>query len=189
MGQDKLIDIIHKFNLFRGNYELGTDKEFVHKYISNFYQKTFEELQLNDLSLLEIGISTGASLKMWKEFFVNGKIYGIDCQNSVHPDFHDDFITYYIQDAYDKSFVDSLCNFDIIIDDGPHTLSSQLNFINLYYNKLNPDGFMIIEDIDCDNNINHIVQEFVKIFDKHPIVLDERNNVGLSNEVIIYARK
>ena len=38
--------------------------------------------------------------------------------------------------------------FDIIIDDGPHTLESHLCFLDLYLPKLNSGGVAIIEDID-----------------------------------------
>ena len=37
--------------------------------------------------------------------------------------------------------------FDIIIDDGPHTLKSQIEFLKLYRNILKPNGILIIEDL------------------------------------------
>ena len=48
-------------------------------------------------------------------------------------------------------FVSKLNNFDIIIDDGPHSLESQLKFIDLYYPKTNLGGVVIIEDIHPDS--------------------------------------
>ena len=38
-------------------------------------------------------------------------------------------------------------NFDFIIDDGPHTLKSQIKAILYYFPKLKKNGYLIIEDI------------------------------------------
>ena len=38
-------------------------------------------------------------------------------------------------------------DFDIIIDDGPHSLQSQKDALRLYLPKLKPNGILIIEDI------------------------------------------
>lgn len=58
--------------------------------------------------------------------------------------------------AYSTWFVNHLkkiCaeGFDIIIDDGPHTLISQVMFIKKYLPLLNQGGIMIIEDIIVEN--------------------------------------
>ena len=34
-----------------------------------------------------------------------------------------------------------------MIDDGPHSLSSQIMFLNLYLDKLDETGVLVIEDI------------------------------------------
>ena len=62
-------------------------------------------------------------------------------------------IKIFLNNGYDISFVNSLPNLDIVIDDGPHTLETQIAFINLYLPKLNPGGMLVIEDIP---NIEHI---------------------------------
>ena len=52
-----------------------------------------------------------------------------------------------INDAYDQEFAKKLGTFDIINDDGPHDLVSQLECLDIYYPLLNEGGYLIIEDI------------------------------------------
>ncbi len=42
------------------------------------YYRLFEEFKDKTINIFEIGVYFGASLKMWEEFFRNGKVYGID---------------------------------------------------------------------------------------------------------------
>lgn len=54
----------------------GTDKS-QHGY-TKLYYCIMKEYRMYSVNLFEIGICVGASLKMWEEFFPNGKIFGID---------------------------------------------------------------------------------------------------------------
>ena len=184
-----LIEIIKEHNLFKKEHTSGTDKEFVHYYVSNFYQNTFQPIQQDKIHLFEIGTCTGASLKRWKEFFVNGKVEGVDNEDRRIAEYIDSEITYHRVDAYEQQFVNSLSNFDIIIDDGPHTLGSQLAAINLYYPKLKDGGIFVIEDIDSDDNIKILSGETQKIFGKPANIIDKRVEVGLPNEILLWVVK
>lgn len=42
------------------------------------YYELFKEFKNEPISIFEIGIYFGASIKMWHDFFINGKIYGAD---------------------------------------------------------------------------------------------------------------
>jgi len=72
-------------------------------------------------------------------------------------------------DAYDEKFSKKFKQFDIIIDDGPHTLESQLKSIELYLPKLKQDGLFIIEDIQS-------VEHFDILIDKSKEVCKSINN-------------
>jgi len=147
----KLIDIIHQYNLRNDtNYDFGTDKEYGHKYISNFYEKEFEKYQDKPISLLEIGTHKGGSLALWHYYFKNAQtIVGMDVaefgaqMNCLR--FNNVKIIY--QDAYLEPVASFLPNYDIIIDDGPHTKESHLQSLKLYLPKLNKGGVFIVEDI------------------------------------------
>tara|TARA_Y100000389_G_C17419848_1_gene496073 strand:+ start:980 stop:1330 length:351 start_codon:yes stop_codon:yes gene_type:complete len=84
-------------------------------------------------------------------------------------------ILYTESDAYNKTFV--LNNFtdvkfDFILDDGPHTLESQLNFIDLYSPLLSENGILIIEDVqsikwfdDLSNRTPDYLKKYIKKYD------------------------
>ena len=55
----------------------GTDKLRGHSYIQH-YEKLMGSKREEDVNLLEIGVAFGGSLGMWKDYFGNGKIYGLD---------------------------------------------------------------------------------------------------------------
>jgi len=184
-----LIEIIKNHKLFRGEHMYGTDKEFLHSYVSNFYQDAFEPLQQKPIDILEIGTFTGASLKMWKEFFVNGKVSGVDIEDRRIEDYIDEAITYHHADAYRQEFIDKLPQYDIIIDDGPHTIGSQMLAIALYYPKLKDGGMLVIEDIDSDENIRLLSQYAQSVFGKPANVIDNRIIADLNNEVILWITK
>ena len=133
----------------------GTDKEAKHKYCSAFYDNAFFDLKDKKLNILEIGIQNGSSLVLWNEYFKNSIIYGIDNTNFI-KDRLDTYprIKTIIQDAYKKELTSNLPLFDIIIDDGPHTLESQIKFINNYFKKLNKNGKLFIEDVEGKHNLN-----------------------------------
>lgn len=121
-------------------YELG--------YIQEIYNKLFTPKKNSCTKLLEIGIQYGLSLLMWKEYFLNADIYGIDVEYCHHvintPRIHS-----YFENAYSKECVNlfSANSFDIVIDDGPHTLQSMIFFCKHYFNLVKPGGLFIIEDI------------------------------------------
>ena len=184
-----LIEIIKEHNLFKKEHMWGTDKEFLHMYVSAYYQNAFEPLQSQNIDLFEVGTCTGASLKMWKEFFINGKVSGVDIEDRRMEEYIDNAITYHHTNAYSNDFVNGLGEFDIIIDDGPHTLNSQIDFLNLYNTKLKANGIMVIEDIDSDNNIEVLSNHAETIFGKKANIIDNRSITNLSNEIILWIQK
>lgn len=144
-----LVDIIDELKLDnRTNDVNGTDKE-VHKYCSTFYDKEFEKYRDQPIRLLEIGIFRGGSLILWRNYFSQAKIFGIDPVNfgSIQNTYDLKDVTVYINNAYSPNFANFLGNFDIIIDDGPHTKESQMDCLNIYLPKLNKGGVLVIEDI------------------------------------------
>jgi hypothetical protein len=136
----------------------GTDKGDYKSYIDKFYEKEFIKLTLKDhIRILEIGVRHGASVALWSEYFKSVEVTGIDSfvDSSINRDLpvnerwlsRDNF-TLISEDAYLSDTAKQLAGkFDVIIDDGPHTLASQLDAVDLYLNKLSKSGVMVIEDI------------------------------------------
>lgn len=155
-----LIEILNSGLIQECGEVYGTDKEKNHGYISNFYEKEFYLFKDKEIKLLEIGIYTGDSLKLWRKYFTKGEITGVDITLNNVNDLSDD-INYLVANAYEDDFSKTLSNFDIIIDDGPHTFETQYKFIELYYPKLNEGGIMVIEDIHHSEEITQKLIEKV----------------------------
>lgn len=128
-----------------------SDKESKHKYFSLFYENELSKYENEDVSILEIGIYYGDSLNIWEKFFKRSKIVAVDIEDKISSEnkklLKNKNIKVYFNDAYDEEFVKTLGEFDILIDDGPHTKESQIKFLELYCSKIKKGGVLIIEDI------------------------------------------
>lgn len=150
-----------------------TDKNTTHCYLSNLYESLMVSKKETATHVLEVGIgpipgSNGGSIKLWHDYFVNAKIYGLDIVNiDVVPDMllnNDRIIIHASTDAYDEdflrtNFIDKEIKFDMVLDDGPHTLDSMKQFIKLYSQVLKDDGMLIIEDVQSWDWIEELKQQ------------------------------
>lgn len=131
------------------NHE-GTDKEYNHLYLSRVYEPLFKQVKPIK-KILEIGIGGGNSIVLWKKFLSPELIFAVD--SNLH--FFNKFKSRNLQgvqavlgDAYSQAIVKSLPeNFDLIIDDGPHSYWSLKAVIRNYTPKLRIGGTLVIEDI------------------------------------------
>jgi hypothetical protein len=139
----------------------GTDKGEPKSYIDEYYDKNFKKYREKNITLVEIGVRSGASLKLWSEYFCKkAKIYGLDNlhdKNNHSVPVNEDWISsdnveYIIGDAYSEEICNKIGKIDILIDDGPHTLESHIKLLELYLPKMNTGGVIVIEDISYDPN-------------------------------------
>jgi hypothetical protein len=164
-----------------------TDKNTRHSYLE-LYQNLLVAKKETAQNVLEIGIGdegqgirNGGSIKLWHDYFVNAKVYALDILdiNAVWNGIknNDRIILHTSVDAYSKEFVqseflDKDIKFDMMLDDGPHTLESMKSFITLYSPLLADNGILIIEDIQDPKWINELykvvpdnLKEFVSAYD------------------------
>jgi hypothetical protein len=149
-----LFEIAKKYNL---------DKLILHTYIA-YYNKLFQNFEVTNMLEIGIGLKShedemkiitnnyigGNSLLMWKDYFNQAIVHGIDIYNTNRFD-NDDRIKTYICDQSSKEQLNNLVkktgDFDLIIDDGSHKYSDQkISLENLIYN-VKPNGMYIIEDV------------------------------------------
>jgi hypothetical protein len=126
-------------------HKFDTDKATtVHSY-GPWYDVALAPYRERPIRLLEIGVQSGGSLRLWDAYFDAALIVGVD----VNPPKDDlsGIATFVEGDAYTEAMADQLGDFDIIVDDGPHTLVSMMRLIRLYLPRLNPGGLMVIEDV------------------------------------------
>ena len=141
------------------NPSLVSDKGIRHSYIQDYYSDLFTPLKNENLTIVEIGIYQGQSMTLLRDWFVNSKIVGVD--NFNWPNVSEEQInkiegiTVIKGDAYNKKIADKFEDesIDIIIDDGSHFISNQIQFIELYYPKIKKGGVLIVEDVyDIDKD-------------------------------------
>jgi cephalosporin hydroxylase len=158
-----LQEILKEHNLnITTNPRYGTDKGDPKTFVDGFYQEKFEPLRNKKLTLVEIGVRSGASLKMWKEFFSKrATIIGIDNfqdfndnQTPYDEEWLSDGVQFIDADGYTQEIVDKIDGgIDILIDDGPHTPQSHQKLLELYLPKMNRGGYVVIEDISYNPDV------------------------------------
>lgn len=166
----QLIEIMQQKNLF-GSWQtdsngkmvesIYTDKAAPHTYIQNFYEDEFKKYQNEKINFLEIGVCSGGSFVLWSEYFKNPNLLvGVDCTDEyLHPECRNiEGVNYYFNDAYERDFLDKLPSFDIIIEDGQHTLETQIQCLEMYLPKLNSGGVLIIEDIQNESYFEKFIE-------------------------------
>jgi hypothetical protein len=129
-----------------------TDKS---KVLLEQYELFFRPLADNELTLLEIGIAEGGSLMLWRDYFVNGIIVGIDIK-PVSLDDPTGRIKTFTGWQHDTALLEKVAReaapngFDIIIDDGSHVAwQARRSFWYLFDYWLKPGGLYAFEDWGC----------------------------------------
>lgn len=179
---DTLKSVLLKNGLCLSQDLNGTDKEFPKKYISEIYDPLIGSFRKKTFNFVEIGVRTGASVHLWSKYFESMNFVGIDNEVDVvwqNADWlQGKNVKYMKADAYE---IDTLRNLpiklDLVIDDGPHSISSQIWLTQNYTSILSEGGFIFIEDIQgglryCDRIVRAVPKKFsgcVRVFDLRKI--------------------
>lgn len=174
-----------------GTEKRGTDKDSKHSYLQE-YEKLFSEIKDRKLKILEIGIQFGGSSLLWQEYFKNSILTLVDIEyqitENIESRLSEERCEVLIFDAYREENLSILKNqYDIIIDDGPHTLESHIFLVKNYLNFLSDKGILIIEDIQNFENIDilkSLVPEGFDIF-----VIDLREVKGRYDDILFILKK
>lgn len=132
-------------------HEIGekykTDKAITHLYMGN-YARYFEQMRDHRLTIIELGVAGGASIKTWREYFPNSFIWGVD----NNPDCkYDDQI--FIGDQIDHTFLEGVLartgDPDIIIDDASHFGPNTIQTFKYLFPRMAKGGWYVVEDTHC----------------------------------------
>ena len=157
----------------------GTDKgKKFHNYMP-IYEKYFTQIRYDVKKILEIGIKQGRSHFMWLNYFPNATVYGIDIDDKTGLE-KDRFITF----KCDQSDIESLNkfielygnDFDIIIDDGGHTMKQQQTSFKILFDALKSGGLYVIEDLFTS-------YKMLKCYGKDTIVMGEKTTMELFQSI------
>lgn len=146
----------------------GSDKD--RNGYSATYHSLFKNIRDREIDFMEIGIGTmipgvyssmvgyalpgyapGGSLRAWRDFFVNGKIVGVDVQPDTQ--FTEERIETHLCDTMNSEATKELFEkldgrkFDVILDDGAHYDECQLSTFKNFFPHVKPGGYYIIEDV------------------------------------------
>lgn len=162
-----------------------------------FYESLFKNMKDDPLNIAELGILYGASLRMWREYFINANLYGFDYDinliNSYLKNFNTEQTVLREINVSDKNniietFEGLRQQFDLIIEDTTHEFEDQIRVIESVYPYLKPGGMLIIEDIfksysekDYIDRLKPILNEFQ---DCYFVTLDHENrsSTGWDND-------
>ncbi len=77
---------------------------------TRYYNFYFSPVRYDKLSILEIGVNEGESLRMWKEYFPNSNVYGIDITDERIDQELVDGCEVFIGSQADGSFLKEVCD-------------------------------------------------------------------------------
>lgn len=131
-----------------GTMYLTDKRSGLHNYLNKyeFFLRGFKE---QEITLLELGVYRGASLKMWGEYFKNARIIGVDIDENclVYAGGNREV---WIRDMELFESINDLRKLtpNIIVDDASHLWSHQIKSLILLFASLQSGGIYIIEDIE-----------------------------------------
>lgn len=119
----------------------GTDK-LAHGYLPHYRH------HLGDPStILEVGIGSGASLRMWEAAYVDARVMGVDVNPScIYPDLE----CHHGDATNPATYIGWLPpTVEIVIDDGSHQAADVVATFDLLWPRVAEGGCYVIEDLAC----------------------------------------
>ena len=168
----------------------GTDKSYEHKYFSLIYDKLLTPLKHEINTFIEIGCLNGESLILWRDFFVNANVVGIDIniehtKNSLKEKDNSrlDFIQ---MDGSNEEQLDEVSErfngVDVILDDASHRMLDQQITLAKFFKCLKPGGIFIMEDLHTSVEATNPAKAWCGWGDPNKTLtlnmLEEFNNTG-----------
>jgi cephalosporin hydroxylase len=172
-----------------------TDKGSSHTY-TGMYEEILSQYKNKECTLLEIGVQSGGSALLWSRYLPNAKFSfaDVDPLNQMVIDMIGDKCIFHLGDAYSDYGLNAIKSarpegFDVIIDDGPHTLQSMVECIRKYLPMVKKDGYLIIEDVQdiswCEILKNEVPLEYKESIE----IFDARNFKNRYDDIVFIVKK
>ena len=193
-----LTDLMNYYGSDKG----GFDKD--HNF-SDYYSTIFFDKKESVKNILEIGLGTNnikvpsnmglqgkplASLRAWKDYFVNANVYGADIDKEILKN-EDRIKTFYVDQTNSISISELYknlgdINFDIIIDDGLHEYNANICLFENSFKYLSRQGIYIIEDVFFKDKKKFFEYFQSRNYNFSIIDIFHKNNISNNCLVIIY---
>jgi 23S rRNA U2552 (ribose-2'-O)-methylase RlmE/FtsJ len=172
------------------------DKRLINKYQHYFdvYDRHFSKYKGQEITIVEVGVSQGGSLQMWRSYFgPKAKIWGIDIDQRCKL-LEEQNTNIIIGSQEDEIFLESIYEktgpIDILIDDGGHTQKQQIKTFKILFDKIKNDGVYLCEDVHTSywlyyggglNRMGTYIQFTKKLIDKLNAYHSEENSLQVDN--------
>jgi hypothetical protein len=127
----------------------GADKSSAGHGFTNIYERYTAGWRQQPVAVLEIGVWRGASLRMWRDYFPRGHIFGIDISADAAAQ-ASDRIEVFVGDQSDTDLLERVVRhsgpLDLVIDDGGHRVEQQMPTLAFLWPHVKPGGMYVIED-------------------------------------------
>lgn len=141
-----------------------TDKDFTHNYFNTVYERYLSPIKEDVKLVCEIGIGgfisgywvPGNSLKVFRDYFINAEILGLDIKNYEIDDLSRIKLDWIDQSKKDIviDYSSKLNNYDLILDDASHNIYDQQITLAYFFRSLKPGGIYILEDLHTSIEVN-----------------------------------
>jgi 23S rRNA U2552 (ribose-2'-O)-methylase RlmE/FtsJ len=140
----------YKNNLSYKAFIKSPFKSIKHSTYFDVYDELFSKYRNKKITFVEIGVLSGGSLFMWRNFFGSkARIIGIDL-NPIAKKSRKHGFEIFIGDQSDKNFWKNLKKktgqIDIILDDGGHRYIDQITTIECMLSNIKNNGMIVVED-------------------------------------------
>jgi len=147
-----LCELAAKYSTDKGGWHMLAG-DTCHNYTPTYHKLLFPH-RLQVKSVLEIGVNYGPSLRMWRDYFPEARIIGLD--SNAECLFTEGRIQCFAADQFNAESLEGALNlagiakYDLIVDDGSHEEAHQVFSANVLSSRLAPNGIYVIEDIEFD---------------------------------------
>lgn len=145
-----MIAIPEKTDLCRLAEQHDTDKGTLYTQV---YHRWLSHVREQRMRMLEIGLYNGGSFRMWRDYLPNTTLHGIDIDERTLA-YQDEVPNSQVRlvdqgDPYAlAAFVRELGgNYDVVLDDGGHTMEQQIVSFEVLWPTVMPGGIYAIEDL------------------------------------------
>ncbi len=126
----------------------GATKRY-HDYLKHYWTH-FRETRESVRNVFEIGVQTDRSVRMWREFFPNAVIHGLDIDPGCKA-YEQERIQITIGDQTQAAVLEECLSKmsgppEIIIDDGSHRADHQIISMNYLFPRMATHGIYVVED-------------------------------------------
>lgn len=184
--KQSLVEIFKEIGNHSGNDYGGNDKNSTHTYLET-YDRLFAPFR-DGCTMLEIGLATGDSIKLWDRYFQNSTIVGVDITIvfGAIPYVPNGNIKNIIQaDATKPEFLEKIKDyeFSIVVEDSSHMEADSVAIFNLLKSKMKPGGVYIVEDV---LSIDLSRERFEALHDNCEIIDMRHLNNRFDNVLAVY---